>query len=323
VLRQLLPTVLIPWLAATTAAAFAGCGVLGVAFVSSCAFVASLGGSWHTMRERERQRALGYKALERVQRREAEAIHAGGVLHAELTQLRHEVTNPRTDARRERLRALSLGVELGIGDRRVPVRLRDLTLTDMWLELPRTESASWLPGLPVRVSLHYDGKVEILGWAVADRPLRLPPESPPTWCLRWRDPLREDELPKDVWRAMMDRQAHRVKPHPEARAWVHIGADARPALISNVSATGIGLTMPLGLREAGRLDRQLIISLRLPEVDDALTLACELVHLDVRTAGTALGLRLDPKHRSFGEVQPKLAAHVMRRETRDRVRLVS
>jgi hypothetical protein len=179
-----------------------------------------------------------------------------------------------------------------------------------------------VPGLPVRVTLVHDGRHDILGWAIAERPLRLPKEVTPTWRLRWREPLREHELPKAVWRATMDREAHRVRPHPDCRAQVHTLSGSRVAILNDLSATGLGLTVPLGLRDAGRLPRKLRVSLQLPEHDAPLDLVCDLVHLDVRTAGTAIGLHLDPHDRSFAEVQPRLAAHVMRQDAKHRIRLV-
>jgi len=323
VLPELLRTVLLPWAVATVAVCTTGASWPEAVFVSASLLGAGLLGGWTTMRARNQQRTKGHAALERVQQREAQALHASGVLNAELTHLRQEVTDPRTDARRDRLRALGLAVELGIGDRRIPVRLRDLTLTDLWLELPRSEAAQWMNGLPARVTLVHEGRHNILGWAVADRPLRLPKEATPTWRLRWREPLREHELPKAVWRATMDREAHRVRPHPDSRAWVHTPNGTRVAILNDLSASGVGLTVPMGLRDVGRLPRRLRISLHLPEHEAPLELVCTLVHLDVRAAGAALGLSLDPQDHSFAELQPRLAAHVMRQDAKHRIRLVS
>ncbi len=322
-MSDLVRTVLLPWFVASATMMGTSAGWLEIALVSLVLMAMSLGSAWSAVREREAQLARGEAALQRVQAREAQAAHASGVLHAELEQLRQHVTDPHIDARRRRLRELGLAVELGIGDRRVPVRLRDLTLNEVWLEIPRSEGEHWCSGLPVRVTLLHDGNATILGWAVASRPLRLPPDSPPTWQLRWREALREHELPRPVWRATMDREAHRVAPHPDTRAWVALPGGDRVALITDLSANGIDLTLPMGLREAGRLPRQLRVSLQLPELDEAVELVCRVVHLDVRTTGTAIGLALDRRHRTFAEVQPRLAAHVMRRDAQSRIRLVS
>ena len=322
-MSALVRTVLLPWLFASAAILSTSASWAEAATVSLVVLAVSLGSTWTAVRERRRQLARGEAALRRVQEREAAAVHTSGVLHAELARLRQHVVDPRVDARRERLRALGLAVELGIGDRRVPVRLRDLTLSELWLELPRSEAERWCPGLPVRVTLQHEGRTTILGWAVAGRPLRLPPDAPPTWQLRWREALREHELPRAVWRATMDREAHRVCPHPETRVWVGLPGGDRVALITNLSANGLGLSLPMGLREAGRLPRHLVVSLQLPELDAPLELPCEVIHLDVRPSGTAIGLALDPHSPRFAEVQPRLAAHVMRRDAQSRIRLVS
>lgn len=322
---RVIPSILavaLPWMTAAVALVTTGLPAGRIAAVLVLLAIASAGSGWALYLSQRAQRQSAHRALERLRAREAQARRLHGELDAELAQLRHQITDARTDARRERLRALGLAVELGIGDRRVPVRLRDLSLDGLFVELPRSEAERWCKGLPARVTLIHEGAPMVLGWATAEKALRLPKRGPPTWRLTWRQPLREAELPRAVWRATMDRDAHRVRPHPDARVVLHLDDTARPAILVDLSANGVGLTVALTLREAGRLPQRIQLTLHLPEEPNPITVWCDLRHIDARTAGTLLGLSFDPAATGFAEAQPRIATHVMRRDAHTAIKLL-
>jgi c-di-GMP-binding flagellar brake protein YcgR len=123
-----------------------------------------------------------------------------------------------------------------------------------------------------------------------------------------------------VRRAIVERDAHRVAAHPETRVALCDHEGTRPAELVDLSANGVGLRVPLGLRAAGRLGRIVHIELTIP-MADPIEIRCEVRHMDVRASGTLLGLRFDPEAPGFAEHQARIAAHVMRRDAHTFIRL--
>jgi hypothetical protein len=320
--RPLIGRLLVGWLAPASVTALAlataaptAAGDLGVWMLVAAASAAAV--AWEQRREQVRL-AQADALFDRLLVREEHARGAEAQLSAELDRMRAMIADPSTEARRARLRGITVSADVAIGDRRVPVMLRDLTLHDVWLEVPEQEHARWVPGLPMRIVLQIAGEPHPLGWACAESHIKAPPGHPPVWKLRWRQPLREGELPRALWRAVVHRDAHRVSPGQGVRGVLHLPGGPRTVVIADLSASGVGVLAGIDAREAGRLPERMQLELTLPEHPERLTMSCRLRHVDVRDREAHLGLAFDDAAPAFAEHQPRIASHVMRRDT-DRV----
>ena len=283
---------------------------LGVAALVAASGVLSGWIVWRAdVTEAERRQAM----IDSVRTREEQAQGRLAVANAELERLRSDRADPRVEARRLRLRHVGATVTLTVGDRRVTAPLRDLSLRDVWVELPPWEASAWVPGLPVQVEVSVDGGAHALGWATAERSLASA-SATVAWQLRWQRPLREGELPRALWRAVIHRDAHRVRGGDAVRAVLHTPDGPITADVVDISATGVGIVVKLDANGVGRLPPRLFLSLSLPDQPDGLAMTCRVRHMDVRGAEAHLGLCFADDTDHFAEIQPRIASQVIRME---------
>jgi hypothetical protein len=255
----------------------------------------------------DRRHALGRseQVLRKLEVRHRSVLGTQRALEEELRRLRDLHRDPLRDARQARIAELKPQLKLRVGERQLKAELVDLTLFDLTVRAdPRQQ---WIPGTPVRVSIGLGGTMNPVGWASVHGDRR--PDG--LYQLRWAPPLDESAIPKVLWRACNPRDAHRVDVRGRLSAVVHAPSGPRQAIVENLSATGAAVRVGLSRREAGELERTLRLELILGG-GDSFGVTCTVRHMSVTDRYATLGVHFDPAADRFGEIQPRLAALVLR-----------
>lgn len=263
------------------------------------------------LQERRALVAASEAAIKQVVGRERSLLEAQRELETALTLLRDQLRDPVRDARVARIAALQPRVRLRVGERQLEAALIDLTMFELVVKGTPADCAAWIPGLPVRVSLSIEGaSPSPVGWASVYGERR--PDG--SHVLRWAPPVDETAIPRALWRAGNPRDAHRVDVRGGVQATLHAPSGPRQARLNNLSATGAAIQVGLSRREAGELRREVLLDLELPS-GESLRVNCTVRHLSVSDRHATLGLHFDPSADRFAEIQPRLAALVLRQST--------
>lgn len=217
-------------------------------------------------------------------------------LASHLTRTEERLRDPLAEQRRDRISRLgSLQALLTVGGHTSPAALLDLSLDAAVLGVKPDHADRLVPGLPVHLSLEVEGRRFDVGDAEVLAPARGGLLDLREWVFRFEPALRPGALPPALAQALELRGAERIRPlatNP-ANATV-VSDDGRiPAVVVDVSSTGLGIATNLDARHAGRLGTAFTVQLHLPVLGEVAILPVTLRNMAVRSDGVRMGLSFD------------------------------